>query len=63
MFIGFYTSRVVLRALGAEDFGTYNVVGGVVVMITIINTAMTPAISKPTNLLLLNNEQTCDERV
>lgn len=41
MFISFYTSRVVLQALGAEDFGTYNVVGGVVVMFTFINAAMT----------------------
>lgn len=41
MFISFYTSRVVLRTLGAEDFGTYNVVGGVVVMFTFINSAMT----------------------
>lgn len=41
MLISFYTSRVVLQALGAEDFGTYNVVGGVVVMFTFINGAMT----------------------
>lgn len=41
MLISFYTSRVVLQALGAEDFGTYNVVGGVVVMFTVINSAMT----------------------
>lgn len=41
MLISFYTSRVVLKALGAEDFGTYNVVGGVVVMFTFINSAMT----------------------
>lgn len=41
MLISFYTSRVVLQALGAEDFGTYNVVGGVVVLFTFINAAMT----------------------
>lgn len=41
MLISFYTSRVVLIALGAEDFGTYNVVGSVVVMFTFINAAMT----------------------
>ena len=43
MFIGFYTSRVVLKALGADDFGAYNLVGGVVVLFTFINTAMTTA--------------------
>lgn len=41
MLISFYNSRVVLKTLGAEDFGTYNVVGGVVVMFTFINAAMT----------------------
>lgn len=41
MLISFYTSRVVLQSLGADDFGTYNVVGGVVVMFTFVNTAMT----------------------
>ena len=41
LLISFYTSRVVLKALGEEDFGTYNVVGGVVVLFTFINAAMT----------------------
>ena len=36
MLIGFYTSRVVLEALGETDFGVYNVVGGVVAMFTVI---------------------------
>lgn len=43
MIIGFYTSRVVLRTLGADDFGIYNLVGGVVVLFTFINAAMTTA--------------------
>lgn len=38
-----YTSRVVLSALGVEDFGIYNVVGGVVTMFTFLNTAMAGA--------------------
>lgn len=33
MAVGLYTSRVVLNALGVEDFGIYNVVGGVVSML------------------------------
>ena len=31
MAVGLYTSRVVLATLGVEDYGLYNVVGGVVV--------------------------------
>ena len=37
MAISLYTSRVVLRVLGVEDFGIYNVVGGVVSMMGVIN--------------------------
>lgn len=32
MAVSLYTSRVVLKTLGEEDFGTYNVVGCVVNM-------------------------------
>ena len=38
--IAIITSRVVLDALGASDYGLYNVVGGVVLLLNIINTAM-----------------------
>ena len=40
MVVSLYTSRVILQALGVEDFGLYNVVGGVVVLFTFINNAM-----------------------
>lgn len=35
-----YTSRVILKILGVEDYGTYNVVGGVVIMLSFLNTSM-----------------------
>ena len=38
--IGLYTSRVVLDALGAEDFGLYTVVGGIVTFLNVIGTTM-----------------------
>jgi O-antigen/teichoic acid export membrane protein len=41
MCISLYTSRVVLQTLGVEDYGIYNVVGGVVVMFTFLNDGMT----------------------
>lgn len=41
MCINLYTSRIVLEALGVEDFGIYNVVGGVVVMLGFLNDSMT----------------------
>lgn len=38
--IGVYTSRVVLDALGASDYGLYNVVGGIVSLLNLLNTSM-----------------------
>lgn len=37
MLVGLYASRVVLATLGASDYGLYNVVGGIVVVLASIN--------------------------
>ncbi len=39
--LGLFTSRFVLQSLGASDFGLYSVVGGIVVMLNILNTSLT----------------------
>ena len=44
--VSLYTSRVVLQALGVEDFGLYGLVGGVVAMLGFINTALSGATSR-----------------
>lgn len=41
-----YTSRVVLNVLGAEDYGLYNVVGGLVTMFTFLNGSLGSATSR-----------------
>lgn len=46
MAIGFYTSRVVLQALGVSDFGVYNLVGGIVVMMGMINGTLNSATTR-----------------
>lgn len=46
MLISLYTSRVVLASLGVEDYGIYNVVGGIVGMFGVITSAMNIAISR-----------------
>lgn len=46
MLVGFYTSRIVLEALGENDFGIYNVVGGVVAMFTMISGTLNSAVSR-----------------
>ena len=43
MGVSLYTSRIVLNTLGVEDFGIYNVVGGVVIMFSFMNSAMSSA--------------------
>jgi O-antigen/teichoic acid export membrane protein len=37
MMVSFYTSRVVLDTLGVTNFGIYNIVGGVVVLFSMLN--------------------------
>lgn len=46
MIISLYTSRVILSALGVEDFGIYNVVGGMVAMFSIISGSLSTSISR-----------------
>ena len=38
--VSLISSRLVLDALGNSDFGLYNVVGGIVTFLNIMNTAM-----------------------
>lgn len=46
MLITLYTSRVILNVLGVQDYGIYNVVGGVVAMFSVISGALSSAISR-----------------
>lgn len=46
MLVSLFTSRVVLNTLGVEDYGVYNVVGGVVTLFGFINSAMSSATSR-----------------
>ena len=44
--VSLYTSRVVLRTLGVEDYGLNNVIGGIIAMFGFINGAMTNTTSR-----------------
>lgn len=52
MLISFYTSRVVLRTLGVDDFGIYQVVGGIVVILGFLNNSMAGATQRFLNFEL-----------
>lgn len=54
--VGMYTSRVVLRELGETDFGIYNVVGGVVVLFSFVNSAISSAVLRFINFELGKKE-------
>lgn len=43
LIVGLYTSRVVLKVLGVDDYGIYSVVGSVVVFLTFLKMALTNA--------------------
>lgn len=46
MGVSLYTSRVVLNALGVNDYGVYNVVGGMVAMFGVISGSLSAAVSR-----------------
>mgnify|MGYP004642454381 CR=1 FL=1 len=52
MGLALYTSRIVLEALGIEDFGIYNVVGGIIVMFEFLNSAMISSTQRFLNFYL-----------
>lgn len=52
MGISLYTSRVILNALGATDFGIYSLVGGAVLLFTFIKSAMTSSTQRYLNVAI-----------
>ena len=52
MAVTLYTSRVVLSVLGVEDYGIYNIVGGVVVLFSFINNSLSSATQRFLNFEL-----------
>lgn len=62
MGVAFYTSRVVLNALGVEDYGIYNVVGGVVAMFSFLTGMFTSATQRFLNYEMgLGNQERLKE--
>lgn len=46
MLISLYTTRIILRVLGIEDYGIYNVVGGFVSMFGVLSATLTSGINR-----------------
>lgn len=56
MIIALYTTRVVLKVLGVENYGIYNVVGGFVSMFGVLKTSFTTGINRFYNFELGKKE-------
>lgn len=56
MVISLYTSRVILKTLGEIDYGIYNVVGGIVVFLSFLNTSMASATQRFLNVAMGKND-------
>lgn len=56
MLITLYTSRVVLQALGVDDFGLYGVIGGVVGLFAFLKTSMGKATQRFLNVEMVAEE-------
>lgn len=55
MLVSLYTSRVILNALGEEDYGIYTIVGGFIALLSFINSSMTISIQRFLNIELGKN--------
>ena len=53
LLITLYTSRIVLKALGVDDYGLYNVVGGVVGLLSFFNGTMSKATQRFINVSMV----------
>lgn len=56
MLVSLYTVRAVLATLGAEDYGIYNVVAGVVVMFGFVNNAMATSVQRYLTFFIGKND-------
>lgn len=57
MAVSLFTSRVILNTLGVEDYGIYNVVGGVVAMFGFINGSMSSATQRYITFAIGKNDE------
>ena len=53
MILSIYSSRVLLKTLGVDDFGLYSVVGGVVAMFSSLKSVLAAAVQRFLSILSL----------
>ncbi|MDE6870711.1 MAG: hypothetical protein K2J62_01155 [Bacteroidales bacterium] len=55
--VSLFTTRVVLRELGVEDYGIYNVVGGFVGLFAVLNTSLSSGITRYFNIAIGKSDE------
>lgn len=63
MGVTLYTSRVILQTLGIEDYGIYNIVGGIVALFTSISSAISSASTRYITISLSSDDVTGQRKV
>lgn len=63
LLVSLYTTRVVLRVLGTEDYGIYNVVCGLVAIFSVLNTTLSSGINRFYNVEIGKGEDGSVKRV
>lgn len=63
MFTALFTSRIVLQVLGETDYGIYNIIGGVVVLFSFLNSALLSATQRFLNFSLGRNDESSTHKV
>lgn len=63
MIVSIYTGRVVLEVLGVDDFGIYNIVGGVVVMFSFINNFLNTACGRFISMAIVSKDKSEPNRI
>ena len=61
--VNLYTSRVVLNQLGVDDYGIYNVVGGIVAILSFLNSAMASGTQRFLNVEMGRNDENALKKV
>ena len=63
MFVSLFTSRIILQVLGETDYGIYNIIGGVVVLFSFLNSALLSATQRFLNFHLGRNDEAVTHKV
>ncbi|MEE0979448.1 MAG: hypothetical protein UH625_08595 [Muribaculaceae bacterium] len=58
-----YTSRVVLQTLGVDDFGIYNIIGGIVILFSFMKSSVTTAVQRYLNYALGKDDERYEQDV